>query len=324
MDHMTPPPFLPSTFRIGAAAGILLATPAFAELPAPVKAMVDSAVETGDTQKVETVIEIAKKTNPDQVAELDAILSDVRAERARLANEEARKKEEQIRHAGVFERWSGRGQVGASLSSGNSDNAGVSVALSLERTGIDWQHRLRMTADYQRSNGVTSTEKYLAAYEPRYQINRRLFTYALAQYERDKFQGFSSRYSVSGGLGYKVLDNKALQMSVQVGPSWRHVDFTDGTQGSSLGVLAGLDFDWQLAKNLKFTQNANLVADGGTSASVIIDSNSTTVALTSGLEAKISDHFTTRFSYTIDYNSNPAEGAVSTDTLTRITLVYGF
>ena len=38
----------------------------------------------------------------------------------------------------------------------------------------------------------------------------------------------------------------------------------------------------------------------------------------------ISDHFTTRFSYTIDYNSNPADGAVSTDTLTRITLVYGF
>jgi putative salt-induced outer membrane protein len=29
-------------------------------------------------------------------------------------------------------------------------------------------------------------------------------------------------------------------------------------------------------------------------------------------------------SYTVDYNSNPPVGAVSTDTLTRFTLVYGF
>ena len=46
--------------------------------------------------------------------------------------------------------------------------------------------------------------------------------------------------------------------------------------------------------------------------------------LTSGLEATISDGLTTRLSYTVDYDSNPPAGAVSTDTLTRFTLVYGF
>ena len=33
-------------------------------------------------------------------------------------------------------------------------------AVALQRTGIDWEHRVRATADYQRSNGRTSREKY--------------------------------------------------------------------------------------------------------------------------------------------------------------------
>jgi putative salt-induced outer membrane protein len=120
------------------------------------------------------------------------------------------------------------------------------------------------------------------------------------------------------------MTGKAAQLSLQAGPAWRRVDFLDGTSDSSLGALAGLDFDWQIAKALKFTQDANLVADGGGAATVLVDSNNTSVLLTSGLEAKISDRLTTRLSYTFDYDSNPPIGAVSTDTLTRFTLVYGF
>jgi len=314
----------PALLRAAIAACAFVSAPAFAELPEPVRAMVDAAIATGDEKKVTTVIELARETNPDDGAELDTLLDGFRAQKRELAAVEKKRKEEEIRQAGLFERWSGKGQIGAFQSSGNSDNAGVSLALSLERTGIDWQHRLKVTTDYQRSNGVTSTEKYLAAYEPRYQINARLFSYGLAQYERNKFQGFSSRYSFSGGLGYKLLDGKALQLSLQAGPSWRYVDFTDGGSGSSIGALAGLDFDWKLAKNLTFTQDANLVADGSGGATIIIDSNSTTVVLTSGLEAKINNHLTTRLSYTLDYDSNPGDDAVTTDTLTRFTLVYGF
>ena len=97
----------------------------------------------------------------------------------------------------------------------------------------------------------------------------------------------------------------------------------------STGVVAAfahyvLDFDWQLARSLKLTQDANLVADAGGSTSVIVDSDTTSVLLSTGLEAKVSEGLTTRLSYTLDYDSNPPIGAVSTDTLTRFTLVYGF
>ena len=300
------------------------AVAASAELPEPVRAMIDAAIATGDAAKVAAVVEVAKQTNPADAEEIDGLHNAFLSEQREIAAAEKARKEEEIRTASLFENWSGRGQVGAFHTSGNSDNTGVTLSLALNRSGIDWTHRLRATADYQRSNGRTSREQLLVAYEPRYQIRQDLFGYALAQYESDRFQGFDSRYSVSGGLGYKLIDSKTAQLSVKAGPSWRRVDYLDGTSDNAFGALAGMDFDWQLADRLKLTQDANLVADTGGSAAIFVDSTSTSIMLTTGLEAKVSDALSTRLSYSVDYDSNPPSGAVSTDTQSRFTLVYGF
>jgi putative salt-induced outer membrane protein len=311
--------------RIGSALALAaLAAPAAAELPPPVRAMIDAAVATGDAAKVRTVVDLAKQTNPDDAAEVDALHRVFLDRQREIAAAEAARKQEELRTAGLLDNWRGRGQLGAFQSSGNSDNVGVTLSLALTRRGIDWEHRLRATGDYQRSNGRTSREQMLASWEPRYQIGKDLFAYSLAQYERDRFQGFSARYSLSGGLGYKLLDGPAAQLSLKLGPSWRHVEFRDGTRDNAFGALAGVDFDWRIAKAISLTQDTNLVADTGGAAAVFADSTSTSILATTGIEAKVSDRLTTRLSYTIDYNSNPPPRAVSTDTLTRFTLVYDF
>jgi putative salt-induced outer membrane protein len=305
---------------------VTVALPAAAQaaLPEPVRAMIEAAIATGDKAKVAAVVEIAKQTNPDDAAEIDALDQAFRERLTKAAADEAARKQEEIRTAGLFEQWHGKGEVGASRSTGNSHDTGVTLALTLERKGIDWQHKLRARLDYQRSNGHTSREQYLFAYEPRYQIKSDLFAYGFAQYEHDKLQGLASRYSASGGLGYQLIDRPDLHLAVKAGPSFRHTEYVGGGAQDSLGALAGLDFDWQVAKRLKFTQDANMVADTGGSAVLIVDSAATSLKLVSGLEAKVSDRLTTRFSYTVDYNSNPPVGAVGTDTLSRFTLVYGF
>lgn len=303
---------------------IACAAPAAAELPQPVRAMIDAAIATGDARTVEAVVGVARQTNPDDTAEIDALLNGFAASQAEAAAAREAARVEALRTAGLFQNWSGRGQIGAFLSTGNSDMTGVAVAVALQRTGIDWEHRLRATADYQRSNGRTSREQYLVAWEPRVQIGKDLFTFGLAQYESDRFQGFSSRYSLSGGLGWKVIDSSSAQLSVKAGPAWRQVDYVDGSGYSSFGALAGADFSWQLAKPLRLTQNADLVTDAGGSAVTYIDSNNVSIVATTGLEAAISSRLTTRLSYTIDYDSNPPPRAVSTDTLSRFTLVYAF
>ncbi|WP_271077939.1 DUF481 domain-containing protein [Aurantiacibacter sp. MUD61] len=310
-----------------ALAWLALATPAAAQddpLPDAARAMIDAAIANGDADDVEAVINAARAAFPDDRAQIDAIWTDYQAQQAALAAETAAAEEAEIRQAGLFENWSGQGQIGGFQSTGNSDEFGVTAALQLEREGIDWEHRLRASADYRRSEGVTSREQFQVQYEPRYQINERLFAFGLAQFERDSRQGFSARYSASGGLGYRVIDNDAVEFSVKAGPAYRVTEFVDGTSTSRLAGLLGLDFDWQVSDTIKFTQDANSTVETGGEALLIVDSSNTSLSAVTGIEAGISDSLTARLSWTIEYDSNPPAGAVSTDTLTRFTLIYGF
>ena len=303
---------------------LLAAVPAQAELPQAARQMIDAAIATGDEAKVATVIELARATWPDETAEIASIKADW--QKAKLARAAAAKeaKEQAIREAGLFDRWTGEGELGGFQSSGNSDTIGVAAGLKLKREGIDWSHRLRARFDYQRQNGVTSREQIVAAYEPRWQFGENVFAYGLAQYERDQIQGIDARYAVSGGLGYKVFDRKGLSLSVKAGPAFRLTDYTDGRSESRLAALAGLDLDWQVFERLTLTQDANAVAETGGEALVIVDSSNTTINLVTGLNFAVSDSLRARLSYQLDYDSNPPAGKVSTDTLTRATLIYGF
>jgi len=101
-----------------------------AELPAPVRMMIAAAIATKDSGKVATVVEVAKVTNPDDLEEIEALHRAFVAERRELAALQAKEKELAIRNAGLLEQWSGRGEIGAFQSTGNSENVGITVGLS--------------------------------------------------------------------------------------------------------------------------------------------------------------------------------------------------
>ncbi|WP_328598083.1 DUF481 domain-containing protein [Croceibacterium salegens] len=298
--------------------------PAHAALPDPVKAMIEAAIAKGDKNKVATVIEFAKETNPDDAAEIDALQQQFLADVAEKEKAQALAKEEAIRSAGVFDNWHGKGEIGANQASGNSHDVGFTGAITLERAGIDWKHKLRLRGDYQRSNGRTSREQLLFAYEPQYRLSQRAFVYGLAQWDHDGQQGIDSRYALSSGLGYKVLDQQAVQLAIKAGPAFRRTEYSSGEDASTLAALFAYDFGWKISDRLAFNQNSNMVAGGGSSGTVFIDSRSTTFDILSGLEAKISDRLTTRLSYEIKFDSNPQPGKEKTDTISRFTMVYGF
>lgn len=307
-----------------AASALCASSPAAAQLPDAARAMIDAAIATGDQAAVEAVIASARTAFPEDAGELDIIWQGFVAAQQEQAALAAAEEEVAIRQAGLFQNWSGQGQIGAFQSSGNSEELGLTAALGLEREGIHWEHRLRVAADYRRNNGVTSREQFLALYEPRYQISERLFAFGLAQYERDRLQGFSGRYSASGGLGYRLIDGEDMELSVKGGPAYRVTQFTNGESSNRIAGLLGLDFDWRISDAITFTQDANSTLETGGEALLIIDGANTSLTALTGLEADLDDDLTARLSWQIDYDSNPPAGAVKTDTLTRFTLIYGF
>lgn len=299
-------------------------TAAEAALPDSVRAMIEAAIATGDEGKVRTIVELARITNPADVEEIDAILAGFEAAVTARKQAAAAEQEAKIRSAGVLENWSGKGEFGAFRATGNSTNTGITTGLTLARQGIDWKHNLTGRMDYQRANGVTTREQFLARYEPNVKISERFYAYALAQYERDRFQGFSGRYAISGGVGFEALKKDDVQLSFKAGPAYRVTQFVDGREESRIAGLVGIDFDWNITDRLKLTQDTNAVAETGGSAIAIIDSRNTSIDLITGLDAAIARKLKTRFSYAIEYDSNPPPGAVQTDTLSRVTLIYDF
>lgn len=282
--------------------------------PDPVREMLAAAMASKKDGDVEAVGKLAKETSPEQVAEIDALLTDYRARRAaekKAAAEAARAK---LAAAKFWENWKGEGQIGASQSSGNTDSVGLSLGIALNRKGIDWNHRIMAQADYQRTNGATTVEKFIAEYEPQARLGDRAFAFGLGRWERDRMQGFDVRWSASGGLGYKVVDNKAMTLNLKAGPAWRHTNFLHQPDDDELTGLAGLDFGWQLSPAIKLTQTA----------STIIGETTTSTSSLTALNAKLSGGLSARIAYSAALDTHPPAGVERLDTMTRFTLVYGF
>lgn len=312
---------LRSLFLPGA---LCLAVPAHAELPAGAQAMIDTAIASGDEHKVATALDLARAAFPESAGEIDAISLAWTRALAERKSAAAAANEHKVRSAGVLSLWQGKAELGGFQSSGNSSNTGVSTSLAIKRQGIDWSHALRARADLQRQNGTTSRQQIMLAYEPRWQFGREVFAFGLTQFEHDRLQRLAGRYSVSGGIGYRLIESDDVKLSVKAGPAVRVSDYRGESSESSLGALMGLDFEWQLLDRVKLTQLTNAVAETGGQATVVLSGSRTSLDFTTGLEFKVSDRLVSRFAYEVEYDSNPPAGTVSTDTLARATLVYGF
>lgn len=285
----------------------LAATPASAQLAPPVRAMLDAAIAGGNDAEIDTVAKLAKQQNPEGAAEVDTVVGEYRAAK------EARRVEE-LRQASVLENWTGSAQVGGFRTTGNSSNTGFTVGIAGQRDGLNWRHKAQAVADFQKSNGVKTREQFLVGLQADYKINERIFAYGLGQWDRDRFQGIDSRWTASGGLGYRVIASDNLTLDVKAGPAWRRTSYTDGTSTSRINGLAGLDMAAKLSDNITLTENANAFFGKG---------NDSYTSLTA-LNASISDNLTAQVSYLWQRESQPPVGKKNVDTTTRFSLIYGF
>ena len=298
----------------GVSAGVAIgaATEARAELPPQLRVALDAAISGGDKAEIETIAKYLKVASPADAAEIDARVSDHRAKVA--AAKAAATRAEIERKRAVFAGWKGEGQVGLSQTSGNTEGFGASIGVALTKEGARWRHNLRGSANFERNNGRTSRNQQLVAFEPNYKFDERLFSYGLAQYERDEFAGFHSRTTLSGGVGYRVLAKAPIILDVKGGVAWRRTDFIGLKQSSEINKFGAADLQWKISPQLTLTENAT---------GLYSPSNTNLTSLTA-LNVKLGGKFTARASYQVGYNSDPPPHYKTTDTLSRFTLVYGF
>lgn len=290
---------------------LLLASPALANepqpLPQPVRAMIEAAIASGNDGDIAAVAKIASQTHPAAAAEIAAMVN-AHGQRQESA------RQERLRTADMLALWSGRGELGGFQSTGSTDEIGISASIALKRQGLRWSHAVKGSADYRRANGATSRERFVASYEPRFQFDPSGFAYGIVQFERDPFIGFDSRCTGSLGIGYKLVQRKKIDLSVDVGPSFRHASYTDGKEEDRVGGRTSLDFAWRATPALTLRQNA----------SAYIESDVASITALTALDARIVSRLSARLSYNVQYETDSIFTVEGLDTLSKVTLIYDF
>jgi putative salt-induced outer membrane protein len=276
-------------------------------IPVELKAMLDAAIAGGNESEVDTLVKYANAARIPAAPAMQRIAQAWKNDRYATA-------QQRLRDADFLALIKGRAEVAAFQQGGNSDNIGVSGRLDVTREGLRWRHKVQLQADYQESFGIVSRERYLAAYEPNYKVSDRLYYYGAAQFESDRFLGYTSRYSASLGAGYTAIRRTGMTLDLELGPAFRRTDFIDRTLENNIAARGSVDFDWQLSPTLALRQDA----------SAYLQSANSTVASTTALSARVLGPLQMQLSYVVQYESRPPEGRVSTDTTSRASLVYAF
>jgi putative salt-induced outer membrane protein len=282
----------------------LFATPALAD---PIPPAVDAMIDAASPADLAVIASVAKKANPASAAEIDAKVAAINAAAAKA-------QEEKLASQGFFEGWTGQGEAGGFISTGNTENRGLAVGVNVSKESRQWKHSLRGIVDYQEDNGVASRERYFAGYEGNWKFSSRAYALLALSWERDKFTGFSSRFTEAVGLGYRLVDSPRLKINVDAGPALRQTRFITGISENTFAARAGLNATWLITDALTFNQTATYYYD---------DFNNSLLAL-SQLSFKLNSRLSTRFSFQYNNESNPPAGRKNSDTVTRATLVYSF
>lgn len=286
---------------------LLLANTDDPTIPPTIKAMLDSAMASGNEGDVSVIVKYAREAAPDSADLVTRIAAEWRNDRQQNATRK-------LRQSDFLDLLKGHAELGGYVSTGNTENVGVTAAAELTREGLEWRHKVRVRADYQKSLGITNQERYLAAYEPNWKFDDRAYLYGAAQYESDRFSGFYDRISLSTGAGYSAIRSQAVKLDLELGPAFRRTAFIDTSTESNVAARGSVDFGWRLSPSVSVTQNA----------SAYLQAANSTVTSKSALLTKLIGPLSAQFSYTVQYESMPPEGRKTTDTTSRAALVLDF
>lgn len=290
-----------------AAAALALAAQAARAAPPPpaVAAVIEAAAD--DPETLEAVAKAAKKANPGSVAEIDA---QVKALTAKVAAEKA----EQAATAGLFEGWTGKGEFGGSISTGNTDDQGFSASLAFDKQTPLWGHDFNLAVDHKREGEKTTKDRYFGAYSITRNLTPRLYAVGVLWGERDRFAGFNFRFSESVGLGYRIAGSPNLKLRVEAGPALRQSEYLVTGYETTLAARGAGYLMWKIAPRLEFSQS--LVA--------YLDSENSTLLANTALTTRLQDRISARASYEVRHEQDPPADRENTDTTTRLTLVFDF
>ena len=224
-------------------------------------------------------------------------------------------------------KWTGEGQLGAGITTGNTDTVDISVGANVARQFDLWKVALEGGYDFGQVDGVDNRNRWYVGANAQRDFTDRLYGFSNVSYEEDQFSGFDSRLFVGVGAGYHIYKEKPLTWSIEAAPGYRRskiAEVTDGLVPPTVLVpgFSANDFALRGSSRLAYDFNDKVTFTNDTD--VIYTDTSTQTINTAAVTAQLTEKISGRVSFEVRNDTNPPDGFVSTDTATRVSIVYGF
>jgi putative salt-induced outer membrane protein len=215
--------------------------------------------------------------------------------------------------APVLADWTGKGEIGASFASGNSENEAANGSLVLRKKAGSWEHELGAAGNYGNDGDETTAQRWELRAQSQYSFTEKAYWFGAGRYEDDRFSSYDYQASLSTGLGYKLINNERTKLWVQGGVGYRFAELRD-TGGSEDGVIfrGDLGFEHQLTETTKIVDRFLIEAG----------SDNTYYQNDLGLELTITGALGLRVGYQVRHNTDVLPGREKTDTLLTVGLLY--
>lgn len=215
----------------------------------------------------------------------------------------------------VAQDWSGEGDLGYNRSSGNSNNEALRAKLALQRSKDRWTHGAELEAVNSSSNEERTAEYYVGRWESQYALNDRWYALGNLRYEDNRFSGYEYQASVTGGLGYHVIQTERTTLDLEGGLGYRQSE--ESETGATLDELVAMG---ELSYRFQMTDTTNL----GWDVLTLAGEDNTYIESDVGVRFAINSALSMRLSYIIKHNTDVPDGTKNTDRLTGVSLVYSF
>ena len=189
--------------------------------------------------------------------------------------------------------WKSQFQLGLSASAGNTDAQSFHAGIRSVRESESDKTTLNAHYYYGASDGDRDTNKLTAGVLQDWLVpDSRWLYFAQGRYDFDEFQSWEHRLGAHGGVGYRLIDEDDLKLTLRGGGG---VVKEFGSQNEDLRPegLLGADLAWQISKRQSLTAATTVYPDlsemgeyravSGAGWSVLVDEESN-MSLIVGLE----------------------------------------
>lgn len=219
--------------------------------------------------------------------------------------------------------WSGKGEAGLVIASGNTETETANVKLALTREAGNWKNAFAAAALYASDQERATAQRWEASTQQDYNFSKRNFWFAAARYEDDRFSGFEYQATISTGLGHKFIETDRTKFVATAGVGYKVFETRDafdetgvlleqGTREESVVFRGTLDYEHQLTETTKVIDR--FIVESG--------SENTFYQNDLSIEVKMIQALALAVGYSVRHNSDPPFGFEKTDTLTTVNLVY--